>query len=308
MNKDKNKTRPVKTSGRKVVKKEYGWGEVEKKQGTKKSKRPDDGSNSPIHLLSEEEIKNRYRRMQKEKELKAKRVRAILIFVCIIMLVVILAFMTPIFNIRTISVEGNSIVSVEEIDAQIGDLVGENLFRTGSSMIEKRLKNIAYVDEVSVSKRMFLPSVKVSIKECQPAGYIMVNGVELIINSELKILDDSNRLPTDNIPEITGLYTSEYDVGKTFESDESEKDEALRICLSQMEENGLIQSVNKIDIESITGIEFVYQDRINVLCGTQLDLGRKLSLFRETILSNNIGERAKGTIDLTVTGKAVYTP
>ena len=52
----------------------------------------------------------------------------------------------------------------------------------------------------------------------------------------------------------------------------------------------------------------MYQDRINGLCGTQLDLGRKLSLFRETILSNNISDKAKGTIDLTVTGKAVYTP
>ena len=306
MNKDKNRIRPVKTSGRKVIKNEYDF-EGQKRTENKKKAKPSAKQN-PIHLLSEEEIKNRYRRMQKEKELKAKRIRAMLILLCIIMLVLILAFMTPVFNIRTISVEGNEIVSVEEIDSQIGDLVGENLFRTGGKMIEKRLKNIAYVDEVSISKRMFPPSVRVSIKECKPAGYVVVNGIELIINSELKILDDSNRLPTDDIPEITGIFPSDYEVGKTFESEEIEKNEVLALCLTQMEQTGILQSVNKIDIENITGIEFMYQDRINVLCGTQLDLGRKLSLFRETILSNNISDKAKGTIDLTVTGKAVYTP
>lgn len=307
MDKDKNRKPPVKSSGRKVVRKDYNWEEFERRSGDrpinkKSTKQP------KIQLLTDEEIKKRYRRQQREKEIKAMRMRALLVFLSCAMFVIILALMTPVFNIRSISVEGNEIVSIEEIDAQIGQLKGENLFRTGEKLIEKQLKNIAYVDEVSVSKRMFPPSVRVKITECQPSGFVTVNGVELIINSELKILDDSNRLSTDSIPEIKGMSISEYTVGKKLASDSSEKDEAIAICLSQMEQTGILPSVNSIDIENVTGIEFMYQNRINVLCGTQLDLNRKLNMFRETILSNNIAENAKGTIDLTVTGKAVYTP
>lgn len=307
MDKDKNRTRPQKSSGRKVVKKDYNWEEFDRRRGDKPiNKTPK--KQPQIRLLSDEEIKNRYRRQQREKEIRAMRMRALLVFLSCAMLVIILALMTPIFNIRSISVEGNEIITIEEIDAQIGDLKGENLFRTGEGLIKKRLKNIAYVDEVSISKRILPPSVRVTIVECEPAGFVVVNGVELIINSELKILDDSNRLPTYGIPEIEGVSVSEYNVGKLLESDDPQKDEAIGMCLSQMEQTGILPSVNSIDIENITGIEFVYQNRIKVLCGTPLDLNRKLNMFRETILSNNISENAKGTIDLTVTGKAVYTP
>lgn len=307
MDKDKNRTRPIKSSGRKVVKKDYNWEEFDRRKGDKPIRKTPQ-KQPQIRLLSDEEIKNKYRRQQREKEIKAMRIRALLVLLSCAMLVIILALMTPIFNIRSISVAGNDIITIEEIDAQIGDLKGENLFRTGEGLIKKRLKNIAYVDEVSVSKRILPPSVRVTIIECEPAGFIVVNGVELIINSELKILDDSNRLPTGGIPEIEGMSVSEYNVGKTLVSNDAQKDEAIGMCLSQMEQTGILASVNSIDIENITGIEFMYQNRINVLCGTPLDLNRKLNMFRETILSNNISENAKGTIDLTVTGKAVYTP
>lgn len=313
MDKKDSRVRPAKTSGRKVVKKEYDWDEFDRRTGNGRGGSTSDEDAQPdgeknIHLLTEKEIRQRYQRMQKQKRLKMQRIRALIIFLSAVIVVLILLFMTPVFNIRSISVTGNQIVTIEEFDAELGSLVGENLFKTGSGTITKRLHNIAYIDSVAVSKRIFPPSVKVTVTEHKPAGYININGYEVVVNSELKVLDDKNNLSTDGLPEITGVNTDKYTLGKQFETDNPDKTEILKTCLNVMEKTGIINDINSLDVSNMTGIEFIYQNRINVLCGTQLDLERKLNLFRETILSNNIAENAKGTIDLTVTGKAVYTP
>ena len=296
MDKNDGKKRSAAMHGRRVKKSEYDV--VKKRSETEKK--------TEIRLLSEEEIRKKYRAQYRQKQLKEQRIRALLVTLCVIIVVSILVFMTPIFNIRSISVAGNQIVTLEEIDDRIGSLSGENLFRVSTETVRGRLSDLAYIDSITVTKRVFPPSIKVEITECRPAGYIKINGYDVVIDSSLKVLDDKNNLPTQSIPEITGLNSDNYKKGKVFETDSREKDDVLKLCLERMEETGIISGVNSIDLSNLTGIEFMYQNRIKVLCGSQIDLARKLALFRETVMSSNIDADAKGTIDLTVSGKAVF--
>lgn len=96
-------------------------------------------------------------------------------------------------------------------------------------------------------------------------------------------------------------------MGEFLTCENSEKTEILQTCLETLEKIDILNKVRDIDISETTGIKFRYDDRLDVLCGTQLDLERKLRLFKETVSNNNLAENAKGTIDLSVTGKAVYT-
>lgn len=299
---DKNNGRPrsEKSSGRKVMN-EYDWDAFDKKTNVKHSKRSED---TPIRLVSEAERKQKYKKQQKRQKLKMQRIRAFMIFGIAVMLLIILLFLTPIFNIRKISVSGNEVVTVEEMDAQIGDLVGENLFKTGSGAIEKRLKSIAYIENVNVSKRLFPPSVKVVVEECKPAGYVEINGFDVVINSEMKVVSDNNNLSVDDIPKINGMNAEDYKEGEKLKSDSGEKTEILGIFLAVMENLEMIQDIDYIDIESVTDIEFGYQDRLTVKCGSSNSLERKLNLFKETVKSNNVSEDARGTVDLSISGRA----
>ncbi|MCI5604279.1 MAG: FtsQ-type POTRA domain-containing protein [Clostridia bacterium] len=256
----------------------------------------------------EMEEKIRYQQQQKQKRLAMQRRRALIILILCIVTVVVLMFMTPIFNIKSISVNGNSVVTLEEIDGKIGDIVGENLFRTGAGTIQKRLKTIPYIDEVTVTKRLIPPTLKVSVTECQPAAYIGINSQTTVIDSSLKVLGDSSVFDAGSLPNVIGVEITGGDLGSFLTGDNAEKLEILKICLETMEETGVINKVRDLDITDTTSIKFVYDDRLDVLCGTQLDLQRKLRLFKETISNNNLTENAKGIIDLSVTGKAVYTP
>lgn len=260
------------------------------------------------HTKSELEQKQRYNKKQKQKRLKMKRIRAAVILLLIIVAVAALMLMTPLFNIRSITVEGNKYVTLQQIDEKVHDISRQNLFKVSSGNIKERLKSIAYIEDVDVAKKLFPPSVKITVKECIPAGYIVINGYEVVVDSQLKVLGDDNKFSSENIPEIKGMENDSYTVGKTFESANEEKQEVMVTCLKTMESTGIINKVDNIDISNLTGIKFRYDNRIDALCGTQLDLDRKIRLFRETVYSNSIAENAKGTVDLSITGKAVYIP
>jgi cell division protein FtsQ len=257
---------------------------------------------------SEMEEKIRYQQQQKRKRLAAQRRRALIALILCVVIVIVLMFMTPIFNIKSISVNGNSIVSLEEIDGKIGDLIGENLFRTGAGTINKRLKTIPYIDSVSVSKKLIPPSLKVYVTECSPAAYVGIDSETMVVDADLKVLGDKSTFDTGSLPNIIGADITKGSVGSVVKGDNEEKLSILVTSLSTMEKVGILDKVKDLDVTDATSIKFVYDDRLDVLCGTQLDLERKIRLFKETVSNNNLADNAKGTIDLSVTGKAVYTP
>lgn len=298
-----------KSSGRRVISNDYDWNKLDEKVRMEKHAPSFVNTNEKEMAKKSARMRaKKFQQKQKKKRLMIKRVRAAVIMVAAIAAVCVILMMMPIFNIQSITVDGNHNVTLEEIDAQIGNLMGQNLFKISGGTIKKRLKNIASIDDVTVSKRLFPPAVKVTVRECATSGYFRVDGKNIVINSELKVLNDDNSYNIENIPAITGITIEKYSVGKAVTSKESEKLLFLGKCLKAMEATSITENVVTIDVSDITNLKFNYDERIDVLCGSDIDLDRKIRLFKETISSNNLAENAKGTIDLSETGKAVYTP
>lgn len=249
----------------------------------------------------------RYDRRKKQQQLRMMRIRAAVVFVMAVVLVAVILFVTPIFNIRRISVSGNSVVTLDQINACIGDSVGKNLFATWSSTIEKRLKTIAYIDDAEVEKTLIPPTLRVSITECKPAAYFEFEGKQVILNSDLKTLDDSNAFPIEGIPLIRGIEPSGYDVGRGFELDDAEKQSALSVFLNTMSDTGQLGDILYIDLSRITDIKFSYKGMIEVSCGSALELDKKLRMFKAVMTSGSIAPNARGQIDLSNPEQAVYT-
>ncbi len=279
----------------------YDWNSFDKKTSSKSG---GDRKRPPTEL----ERKQRYHQMMKRKRLKMQRIRAAIILALVIIAVILVVFLTPIFDIRSITFEGNSIVSDEQLNERLSDLVGQNLFKAGNGAARQRLSDIAYIESVDTSKRLLPPSVKVTITECIPAAYFRLDGKTITVDSDLKVIDDTDKFDSNQIPALVGVKIKNCSVGKTLSCEDSEQSAALLTCLRTMESTGIIPYVISIDMTEMTGIEFNYDNRIQALCGTPLDLERKLRLFKETVTNSNLASNARGTIDLSVTGKAVYTP
>ncbi len=307
MDEKKSNIRLVKTGGRKVTRTttEYNPSTADKKNSASQSRKTP--ARNEGRELSELEKKVRYQKKQKEQRLKLQRRRALATLILAVLLVLVLMFLTPIFNIRSVTVEGNRLVSAEQFQEKLQPLVGENLFRSGGGKIRKLLKEIPYIDEVEVQKKIFPPSVKVIVTEYTPAALIKTENNTLLTNAGLRVLSEDGSAP-EPVPVITGFSVSGYSLGEILETDESEKKDIVITVLETLENAEILDEIIEIDVNDITDITMNYDNRITVLCGTQLDLERKLRLFKEAMRSNSLAENARGTMDLSETGQATYTP
>lgn len=303
---DKNRNiRVVKTGGRKITKTttEYDWNNLERKMSEERFQKSRVERREPTEL----ERKIRYQKQQKQKRLKMQRRRALVTFILAVVLVTVLVFLTPIFNIRSVSVEGNALVTAEQFQEKLEPLVGQNLFRSGERKIRNILKTIPYIDTVDVQKKLFPPTVRIAVTEYTPTAQLKIEGKTLLVNSELRVLADNGEV-FGQVPVVTGIAVQDYKLGDIVKSEETEKLETVKISLQTLEVTGIVDKITEINISDIADITLNYDNRITVLCGTQLEIERKLRLFKETVTSNSLTDNSRGTMDITTSGKAIYTP
>lgn len=248
-----------------------------------------------------------YQKRQKELRLQIKRRRIALAVIALCIIVIILLFLTPIFGIRSISVEGNQVVTEQQIVEKLKPLIGENLLRTTEGKITKMLLEFPYIENVDVQKRLFPPSVEVTVTEFAPAAIVRSGGKNLVVNSSLKVLEELNSA-RNQLPVVTGVEIQNASIGETLDIGNDYKDGTLKIMLRTLEVTELIPYVKEININSLTAITMNYDDRITAICGSQLDIERKIRLFKEAVTSDALSDNARGTIDLSDPGKAIYTP
>ncbi len=252
--------------------------------------------------------KRRLEQARKRERLRRMRLRALFTVAGAAVIMVILIFMTPLFNVREIRVEGNCIVSMDAIREKVGDLVGVNIFAVRSSRAERKVMEISQIEEAEITKHWLPPYITVTLKETNPAAYLVSGSNIIVINSDTKIIDDSGIYKTDLLPNISGISVSSYEVNEYVKSNSAEKDEILRELMALLEKLGMLDKVTYINLEDLTNIKFSYDNRLDVLCGSRLEMERKLRMFAEAINSDNMDARSIGTMDLSVPGQAVYTP
>ena len=258
--------------------------------------------------VSEEDRRRKIELDKKRERIRRRRLKAAMILVLAAALSVVLFFMTPLFNIKEIKLNGNNIVTKEMIEDKIGYMIGSNLFSTRKGVIKKKMFEIAQVSDVTVDKDMFPPTITLTIAESSPAAYFLSGNTIVVINSELKVIDDSNEFDTEKIPSLSGVSIQSYKLNKNIKTESDEKDEILSMMLSSFEKTGLLPEITYISLDDISNVKFNYANRIEVLCGSQLELERKIRMFKEAINSESVSNNAIGTVDLSVPGQAVYTP
>lgn len=258
--------------------------------------------------LSDADKRRMIEKKRKEERLKRERMRALIGLCAVAVVTIIVVFMTPLFHIKEIHLNGNYTVPKETITAKVGDLVGANLFGTSESKIEKRMSEIPQIQSVRVEKHVFPAYLELFIEERRPAAYFLSGNTNVVVDSDLQVIDDTGVFPIDKLPSISGISVTEYELNKAMDIQSEEQTEILKTMLKAFESTNLTESITYISIDDLTAIKFNYDNRIEVLCGSQLQLERKIRMFTEALKTTTITENSMGTMDFSVPGQAVYDP
>ena len=271
-------------------------------------------------MAREQDIQARHNERRKKRIKEQKRRRIIFFSTLALIAVLIVMFLTPLFNIRKVNISikkaetsvsdaGNLHISEEMVRTTLGKVEGKNLFSYSKKSAKKKLLQIAYVDEVNIRKKIFPPTVNIEIIECIPAFLVAYEDGYVMIDKTGKVLEKLGEIPTDEkVPVAEGIAIAAANAGEKVEFKDAESQKIILYCIENMQKAGILQDITVMSFEDMTNITFNYQERLDVICGTHIDFQRKLALFKEAINSTKLTKNSRGTINLSTTGKAIYTP
>ncbi len=252
-------------------------------------------------------IKARHDERKRKRIREQKRRRYTFFTVLALIAVLLITYLTPIFNIKKVEIEGNVRLETKQITKQIGNLKGKNLFGFGKMKLKRKIIKMSYVSEVKIKRKLIPPTVVVEITECNPSYQIKFGNTFIVVDKDSKVLEKREQ-KYDNVAVLEGISVSSANVGAKISFKDAKTGKTLNNCIRLMEKAGILGDITTISFEDLSNIRFNYQNRLDVVCGSDVDFQRKLALFKEAITSSKLTENSRGTINLSTKGKAIYTP
>ena len=265
---------------KKKVEKAKNKGTTKRKQVKKANKKSIAKNTKNIAPEQQEKI------MQKRKK-KQKAIKWILILALLIV-AILCAMFSPLFNIKKIEVQGNEIISKNEIISLSQIQLEENTFKLNKSQIKKQIKENAYRQSVIIVRN--LPSeIVIKVEERKPAYLLEYAGSYIVIDKQGYMLEIKNEKM--NLPVIQGAVTSteEFKVGNRLCTEDLEKlAEILRIVeIAQV--NDIYTIITGIDIENAENIKLIFESEDKVAY-----LGDSSNMNTKILMIKSIIEKEKG--------------
>lgn len=247
--------------------------------------------NRPVKRIPYEE--ERKRRQKREKRFRIlKIILKILLLFAIIIGILLFLFISPVFNIKKINVQGNSKINTEEIESLSKINMNENIFRFSSRQIEENVKENAYIDTVEV-KRKIPNTVEIIVTERETKYQLEYGNAFVYIDGNGNILEISNE--NANLPIIRGYSTAQENiqVGNKLVDEDCNKLLTVEKFLRAAKSNEIYDIITYIDISNDSDYKFELPSKGKVAyLGDETNINDKILTLKE-ILTREEGKNGQ---------------
>lgn len=201
---------------------------------------------------------------------------------------------TVLFDLGTITVEGNTRYTAEEIIANSGLVKGTSLLDIDTDKAEEIIVGaLAYIDSAEVNKS-YPTKIEITVKEAE-RWYVMKDGNRPYIISRLgKIIEET---PDAALPVVVGYDALMPEVGRMLSSEEDGKNDLPALILTAAE-NAELVGITTIDITDRFEIKVIVEDRVTLELGLSESLENKLHIARE-LIEKEISDTERVTVNIT---------
>lgn len=303
-NKKTNSKKSEKTSGKKI-KKTYSDNKRNSKNKKKKKTQDEYYRENNIYQkdINQENIvrgktqknynepKKQNKKLTKKQELQRKRRKFVFRIVKWLMLLgiiiggIIFALLSPIFNIKEISVSGNAQISSQTIISLSSLTIDQNIFNFRTSEIVDNIKENAYVDSVKVSRK-FPDTVDIEVEERVTTFMLVYGNAYVYINNQGYILEITSE--KGDYPILTGFKTptNQLVAGNRLTEEDLEKlNDVLKIMeATSSGERKIGNLITEINIsDSSNYILTLSKEKKQVYLGDVTDLSTKILWLNQFI-------------------------
>lgn len=219
------------------------------------------------------------------------------VLLCLLFAVLTSLLFTPAFNIKTVTVSGNSALTAEQIVKNSGIVPGRNILRTNTKKAVKNLKKMPLINNVRVLLK-FPASVEIAVEECVRSAYIKYMDKYVCIDQNGKILEVVKSAENESLIVVTGVVPTEFAAGKTVALKDADKLKTLCTLLSEIRAAAYLpNAVKSIDLSDKNKITMVLDNEITVNMGNDKSLQYKMAYLTKT-LETQLKTYRGGTLDL----------
>ena len=247
----------------------------------------------------EEKVKD-YKRIIKRNRAK----RRVYLLCLLIVGIICFLFFAPQFKIANIIVTNNDRVLTQDIIDASGIGYGNNLFRYGAKSVAESITKIPNIKDVKV-RRGFPNTVSITVTERKPFAYIKTYEGYLYVDDEGMVLELNDMPPENVFLELQGIPQEESVVGEKIFKNNSTFLQKYLATIEKILDNGMTEKVNLINLYNGEKIALRY-NKLDVILGDEEQLEYKFSQMKSII--SEIGENARGTLDLTTPARAYHAP
>lgn len=264
-----------------------------------------DRSRKAKRNIKKKKIKKEPKKLTKKQEMSKKKRKKIFRVIKILMLLgiiiggIIYAMLSPIFNIKNITVTGNSKISSETIISLSGLNIDQNIFNFWTSDIKEAVKQNAYIDTVEV-RRKLPDSIEINVKERIATYMITLGNAYVYINNQGYILEITSKKL--EVPLLIGYNTTAEEIvegNRLNETDLEKLNDILKIMEVASSSNSDISSlITQIDISDRNNyILSMPKEKKTIYLGDTTNLSTKI-LWIDKFLDEE--KKNEGTIYLNV--------
>lgn len=198
------------------------------------------------------------------------------------------------FNVSEIKIEGVTLYEQDQILGVGGVSTGQNLVRTNTDIVEKRLKDtLVYLDDVKVTKK-FPSTLVITCTEAEKAADIEYKNSYYVLSASGKILETKNPAPTGDIPVVKGFELKSLSQGDKLASEDSFKADILEELLDDLHDLKF-KNIDSIDLTTRSDIKLMYDGRLEIKLGSSVDMEYKLT-YLKAVIDKSITDDYEGTL------------
>lgn len=170
-----------------------------------------------------------------------------------------------------------------------------------NSLVERQSKKTAKKTEKKPeTKPETKPAVKTSEETTTTTTATATDETDIVGGEDL-------RKATDQVTVITGVEVKEAKVGYPLKAKNGEVFKTYQEIRSAMDRWG-VKDITAVDLSKVSDIKLTYQKRITILLGSASGLDRKAAMCARVLEEQDkVSTEQKGTIDLSIEGKAYFS-
>lgn len=222
-----------------------------------------------------------------------KKIKAVGICIAVIAGVLLICMVCPLFNIKTVEINGTVNTSASDIKEKLGLNNTVNLLAFNSFAAKDKLLEDPYIEDVSFSRK--LPDkLIINIDERAIRGYVPYMGTFLYIDSTGRVLDARSSF-TEKHPVVKGLDFDKFTVGHKLETEDDKVFDTVVEISQLMADYDMQEDVLYVDVSDEMHIK-IMTENVTINFGDFTDANYKIATLNEIL--KTMDDDQKGFLDI----------